>query len=768
MFRALLVATALVLAVVLGVAPIGPMTPVPASAPATEFSAERAMRTLAVIAAKPHPTGTPADDEVREYLVRELEALGFEVDVQDATALTEVYAKRWGIPVVAAHVRNIVARRLGTERGPALMLMAHYDSRELAPGASDDGYGTATLLETAHALAASPPLRHDVILLITEGEEQGLLGARAFLDESPIAHEVGLVLNFEARGDRGPVMMFQTSEQAGGLIDVLASVAPHVAATSLSQEVYRRMPNDTDLTPWLRAGYPAMNFANVDGFGRYHQPTDTVGNADAATLQHHGSYALALTRAFADRDVLVPPATGDEVYFTAGTIFVHYAAREATTLAGLAVGLLAIALVVGAWRRRLPVGAVLAGAGVSLLAIVVAALLAKGVWWAADQATGGALASQQVRDALRKTVVAAFVLLGGGVAWAAFAIARKRVRTDYLAVGAMLWWAVLAVATAVAVPGVSFLFVWPLMAAGVAWCARVAVRSLDGEHPAAIAAHLGAAMAALVLLVPVALQVGVAFGPSVAPALAGLGALAATAAVPAMKSFGSPRRWIMPTLLVGAALAGIVVPCLVPPYDGSSPRPDSLLYVLDADRGTASWVSFDDAPDAWTGRALSGAKRQAMPALLPRSKNELLQAGAGLVAIDPPRIGVLADTRTALTRSLHLRVMLPAGTEIVELAVPPEAHVTDASVQGKHFAAEADDGWLDLAFFGPPPAGIELVLEAASTGTVPLRIIAQTRGLPATLAAPFGLRPADRMPEVIQWNDLGASDMTLVTTSFDL
>ena len=768
MFRTLLVATALVLAVVVGVAPIAPMAPVPASAPATEFSAERAMRTLAVIATKPHPTGTAAADEVREYLTRELEALGFEVDVEDTTSLTEAYAKRWGIPVVAAHVRNIVARRRGKESGPALLLMAHYDSRELAPGASDDGYGTATLLETAHALAASPPLRHDVLLLLTEGEEEGLLGARAFLDESPVAREVGLVLNFEARGDRGPVMMFQTSERAGALIDVLASVAPHVAATSLSQEVYRRMPNDTDLTPWLRAGYPAMNFANVDGFARYHQPTDTVGNADAATLQHHGSYALALTRAFADRDVLVPAATGDQVYFTAGTIFVHYAAREATTLAGLAVGLLAIAVGVGAARKRLPLRAVMAGAGVSLLAIAAAGLLAMGVWWVANRASGGALATQHVRDALRKMMVAAFVLLGGGVSWAAFAVARKRVRTDYLAVGAMLWWAVLAAATALALPGVSYLFVWPLMAAGAAWCLRVAARSLDGEHPAAIAAHLAAAMAAIVLLVPVALQVGVAFGPSIAPALAVLGALAATAAVPAMKSFGSPRRWIMPTLLIGGALAGIAVPCIVPYYDASSPRPDSLLYVEDADRGTASWVSFDDAPDTWTGHALTGATKQAMPALLPRSKALLLQSAAGLVPIDPPRIAVLADTRTDLTRSLRLRVMLPAGTEIVELEVPPEAHVTAASVQGKSFAAEPDDGWLDLAFFGPPAAGIELDLETASTGTIPLRIIAQTRGLPASLVAPFGPRPPDRMPEVIQWNRLGASDMTLVTTSFDL
>jgi putative aminopeptidase FrvX len=768
MLRVLLVAVALVLAVVVGVAPSGSTVPVPASAPATEFSAERAMQTLAVIAAKPHPTGTPADDEVREYLVRELEALGFEVDVQDATSLTASYAKRYGLPVVAAHVRNVVARRRGKDGGPALLLMAHYDSRELAPGASDDGYGTAALLETAHALAASAPLRHDVMLVFTEGEEGGLLGARAFLEEGPVARDVGLVLNFDARGDRGPVMMFQTSERAGALVDVLAASAPHVTASSLSQEVYRRMPNDTDLTPWLQAGYPAMNFANVDGFGRYHQPTDTVANADLATLQQDGAYALSLTRAFADRADLVPPPKGDEVYFSAGTVFVHYAAREATTLAGVAAGLLAIAVLVGARRRRIPFGAVLAGALVSLGAIVAGALVAMGLWWVASRVSGGVLGTQHVRDPLRKMMVGAFVLAGAGVAWGVFALSRKRVRTDFLAVGALLWWALLALATAFALPGASYLFVWPLMAAGAAWCLRLAVRSLDGESPAAVAAHLVGAMVAILLVVPVALQLGVAFGPVVAPVLAGLGALAATAAVPAMKSFGSPRRWIVPTLMIGASLTGVFVPCAVPAYDASYPRPDCLIYVADADRGAASWVSFDDAPDAWTGRALSGAKSQEMPALLPRSKERLLVADAPATRVDSPRIGVLADTRAGEGRSLRLRVTLPPGTEIAELAVPPGAHVTDASVQGKHFEPEVGDGWLDLAFFGPPATGIELALDTASAGTVSLRIIAQTRGLPAELVAPLGPRPPDRMPAVIQWNRLGASDMTLVTTAFDL
>jgi hypothetical protein len=771
MVRALLVAVALALAVVLGVAPIAPVAPAPASAPTTQFSAGRAMRKLAVIASRPHPTGTVAAAEVRDYVVNELTALGFAVEIQDATALTDVYAKRWGLAVEAAHVRNIVARWRGKEEGPALLLTAHYDSRELAPGASDDGYGTATLLETARALAASPPMRHDVLLLFTEGEEQGLLGAKAFLDENPVAGDVGLVLNFEARGDRGPVLMFQTSERAGALVDVLASVAPHVAASSMSQEVYRRMPNDTDLTLWLRAGYPAMNFANLDGFGRYHQPTDTFENADAATLQHDGSYALALARAFADQDAVAPPPTasaGDEVYFSAGTVFVHYAAREATTLAGLATGLLAIAVVVGGWRRRLPPGSVLAGAGVTLLAVGAAVVVAMVAWWAADHASGGALATQHVRDALRKTAVAALVVLGGGVAWGVYALARPRVRTDYLAVGAMLWWAVLAVATAVTLRGCSYLFVWPLMAAGVAWCTQIAIRGLDGSHPGAIAVHLVAAMTAIVLLAPVALQLGIAFGPAAAPALGGLGALAATAAVPAMKTFGSPRRWIVPTLLVGGAVAVLGVASVVPPYDASAPRPDSLLYVVDDDSDVASWVSLDDAADAWTSHALSGAQRKTTPVLLPRSKSEVLQAPAPLVPVDPTRIAVLADTRDGATRSLHLRVMLPAGTELVGLQVPPEAHVTRASVQDKPFGVVAADGWLDLAFFGPPPSGLELHLETESTAPVALHIVAQTRGLPAELVAAFGPRPPALMPAVVQHNVLWASDMTLVTTSFDL
>jgi hypothetical protein len=762
-----LAALVLALAVAFGATAMAPPQVTPASAPPTEFSGARALRTIETIATRPHPTGTAAAADVRTYLVRELEALGFDVRVQDETVLTDKFAKRWGVAVLAAHVQNVVARRRGTVPGPAMLLMAHYDSRELAPGASDDGYGCATLLETARALAASPPLRHDVVLLITEGEEQGLLGARVFLERSPIAKEIALVLNFDMRGDRGPVLMFQTSDRAGALIDVLASAVHPVAASSLSQEVYRRMPNDTDLSPWLQAGYAGMNFGAIDGFARYHQPTDTPANADAATVQHMGSYALALARAFAGREDVVPASAGDAVYFTAGPFFVHYAVPVARGLAALAVGLVGIALGVGLRRKRFRPAGVVGGAATALLAPLLAGLVASGVWWAAAQAHGGALGTQVVRDVLRKTCVAGIILLGAGVAWSAAVGAMRRLRAADLSAGAMVVAAALAALTAFVLPGASYVFVWPLMASAAAWCAIVAWRAVDDVHPAAIAAHLVAPVVAIFVVVPVALQLGIAFGPAAAPALAAIGALTAATATPLLDLLASGRRWIAPASLVAGAVACVVFAAASPPFDAGSPRPDSLVYAIDADH-RAWWLSFDETPDEWTGRALSGATRARFPALFPRSSVLAWQKAAPPVALEPPAVEVVSVTREGTQRRIHVHVSLPPATEIAAFDVPPEAHVLSATVQGLPFGTVPLDGWLELGFFGPPADGLDLVIVVESDRRFRLTAVAQTRGLPRELASALGPRPPDRMPAVVYASVVRASDMTLVGSSFDL
>jgi hypothetical protein len=726
------------------------------------------MRTIEAIATRPHPTGTAAAGEVRALLVRELEGLGLDVQVQDTMALTDAFAKRWRVAVTAGHVHNVIARRRGTGAPGAVLLMAHYDSRELAPGASDDGYGCAVLLETARALSASPPLRHDVVVLITEGEEQGLLGARVFLEQNQAAaRQVALVLNFDMRGDRGAVQMFQTSERAASLVDVLASAVTRVDASSLSQDVYRRMPNDSDLTPFLQAGYPGMNFGAIDGFARYHQPSDTAANADAATVQHLGSYALALARAFADREEIVAPSTGDAVYFNVGPFFVRYPSRAATAFAGLAIGLAAVALVVGLRRERFRARGVLAGAGTALASPVIAGLIALGVWWAMRSAHEGALGMQDVRGVLAKACVDGMLALGAGVAWGLTVWAMRRVRPVDLSAGAMIASALPAAASALLLPGGSYLFAWPLVAYAGAWCIRVAWPALDDGHPAAIAAHLLAPVLAALISVPMALLLGIAFGAAAAPALAAIGALTATTATPLLDLPGRGRRWIAPAALVASASAFFVFAVASPPFDAGSPRPDSLVYAVDANR-RAWWLSFDEKPDEWTDRVISGATRAPLPALFPRSKMREWQKPAPPVALEQPAAQLVSEEREGTKRTLRVHVSLPAGTEVALFDVPPEAHVISASVQGMPFGTVPGDGWLELAFFGPPVEGLDLVIVAESAHALRLTATAQTRGLPRELAATLAPRPADRMPTVIQFSALMASDMTLASSSFDL
>ena len=149
-----------------------PPRAVPATAPDTAFSAERAMRHVEQIAQRPHAMGTADHDRVRDYIVEQLSALGLRSQIQQATAIGTRYQQ-------AGRVQNILARLPGSDpNGKAVLVMVHYDGVEAGPAASDDGAGSAALLETLHALRARKrPLAHDVIALFTDGEESGLLGA---------------------------------------------------------------------------------------------------------------------------------------------------------------------------------------------------------------------------------------------------------------------------------------------------------------------------------------------------------------------------------------------------------------------------------------------------------------------------------------------------------------------------------------------------------------------------------------------------------------
>src|ERR1700730_12682076 len=97
------------------------------TASSTQFSSGRAMKHLQIIAQRPHPIGSVESENVRQYLFKELAALGLNPEFQKAAVVSH-WGKQGGFTLVpAASVVNVLARLRGKENTKALMLVAHYD-----------------------------------------------------------------------------------------------------------------------------------------------------------------------------------------------------------------------------------------------------------------------------------------------------------------------------------------------------------------------------------------------------------------------------------------------------------------------------------------------------------------------------------------------------------------------------------------------------------------------------------------------------------------
>ncbi len=152
-----------------------------------------------------------------------------------------------------------------------------------------------------------PAPRNPVILLIDDGEEAGLLGARAFVDSHPWASQVRAAVNLDARGTSGPSLMFETGSASEWAVALYARNSRRPALSSIFYTIYKLLPNDTDFTVFKAAGYQGLNFAFVGDVAHYHTPLDNSASLTPASLQHQGENGLAAVTALANSDLSNPP-----------------------------------------------------------------------------------------------------------------------------------------------------------------------------------------------------------------------------------------------------------------------------------------------------------------------------------------------------------------------------------------------------------------------------------------------------------------------------
>jgi len=711
---------------------------IPENAPPAAFSAERAMKHVVAIAQRPHPIGSAEHDRVRDYLVAQLSILGLEPQIQNATGVGTRSAD-------AGRVQNILARITGGQSGgPAVLLVAHYDSVEAAPGAADDGAGIAAILETVRAVRAGVPLLHDIIVLFTDGEESGLLGAAAFVREHPWAKDVAMALNFEARGTAGRSLMFETGPGNLDAVRVLRTV-PGVTAGSMFTTIYRTMLVDTDLS---ELGTPALNFAFGDGADRYHTSHDDVAHLNIGSLQHHGQQALALAHAFANGP-LPRPRTGDAVFFELpGVGLVVYSEKWAMLLA-LVAAALAVVVIIRSRRESArfgrdvvlggaaTIGAVVLSGAAAYLAGLIIALLHTIVPW------GGAPAWSPV-------YWAAVAMLSLAISTACYVAVRRRASVAGLHAGALLIWTLLSLAAAVIAPGFSYLFIWPVLVVALA-------ALLAGGHGLLTAKGIAMCLAALVtaaLLIPIAYLIGAVFlGVTAAGGIvtAAIIALIAWLLVPLLEALCDGARWSTPFICAAAAIVLVGIGVLTVRTSDVHPVPSRLIYAIDADSSDAWLASRASAAraNAWTRTALAPfAQGPEWIAHFFLGPTAVIAKRVPTLPLPQPAINILSDSTTSDARQLSLRVQGSAGTTALGMRVT-DAPVISAAIDGRAIDTTRyrlhTREWT-LWYWAPSDSGALLSLIVPAGSTPKLEVLACSLGIPTLAGVTILPRPANVVP----------------------
>jgi len=759
------------LAVIIGMDSLTQPDVVPADAPETEFSAERAMKHLKVIAQRPHPVGSPANDEVREYIVAQLRSMGLSPEVQKATSVKTLKGR-----VIASTVYNVLAKIPGANPSKAIALDAHYDSMPTTFGAGDCGSCVVTLLETARALKAGPPLKNDVMLLFTDIEEFGpALGARAFFEEHPWASEIGVVLGFEGIGRTGPSIMFEPGPGSGWLIDELGEVTSRPVAQSWFFDVYKRTPTNTDFNVYAKAGLAGLNFVYLNEGTVYHTRLDNIETIDLRSVQHHGDYALSITRHLGNLDLnnIQNDYSGDSVYFTLfrGWL-VNYPASWALPFSIIS-GLLLIAItVMGIRKKQATLSGTLWGFLSFFLSVVLSAGLTFGIWTAVYGLHDQYHAMFFGRIYNAHLYLFGFMAMAIAVGSTLVILFRKKAKVTDLTLGALILWWILALVTSLMMPGFSYLFTWPMLFAivSLAWVYwRDQAESASWQR--ILALTLGV-VPAVIIYAP-SIDIMFQYAPTSLLAITVfMFALLLGLLIPQIDLLTRVRKWWLPGAAFLVTLGFLAAGSLTADFSLEQPRPNSIAYFQDTDKGESFWFSKAEQPDAWTSQffpAGKGIKIRKVGEFLPLSlfdRRSVITASAPAVSLAPPDVKILDDQTQGASRRMRLHLTSARSASIITMDVTPRQAIQvitidEHRIKKPEVSKKKSDYW-GLIYYAVPPEGIEVSIEVNAAQPIKLLVTDQSWDLPVIPGMNIRPRPSDMlaMPNF----DYG----TVVSKSFDI
>lgn len=626
----------------------------------TSFSTDRALVHVKNMSGKPHAVGFPAHSQVRDYILSELTKMGLETTTQQGYTSGD-----WGN---FSSATNILARIKGREKGKALLLLSHYDSSPHSSlGASDAGSGVATILEGVRAfLKQNNTPDNDIIILISDAEELGLNGADLFVNNHPWVKEVGLVLNFEARGSGGPsYMLLETNRGNTRVIEEFIKADPkYPAANSLVYSVYKMLPNDTDLTVFREdMDIEGLNFAFIDDHYDYHTVRDNYERLDRNTLAHQGSYLMPLLEHFGNADLNSLKSPNDSIYFNIPFFgLVSYPFDWILPLLALSIFGFLVLLFLGLKNSSLEIKEIGKGFLPPIIILAINGAIGYFGWTVLKNIY------PQYQDILHGftyngyTYITAFVLFSMAVGFWAYHKFEKA-RTQNLLIAPLFIWLIICTLVAVYLKGASF-FIIPVFAL-LASLLILTHQKLPSPY-----LLLFLALPAIWIYTPLIKMFPVGLGLKMMVTATLLTSLTFFLLLPVFGPVKNKRR--LAYILLALCFGFLLSAHFSSGFDKENAKPTSLVYILDADKNTAQWATYDKVLSGWTSKYVD--VDQAQP--IDPSFNALSSkygtgfsytSEAPIKNIAPPIIETTMDTIIGDQRNLEICIMPQRNTNRLEL-----------------------------------------------------------------------------------------------------
>lgn len=592
----IITAVIIVLAIYLSFSALMPSEEYPAKIPRTAFSTNRAFEYVKAISEKPHYVGSEAHENVVTYLEEELKLMGLSPKIQKGYT-----AGDWAN---LSRATNIMARIKGSGNGKALLLLSHYDSHPHSSyGASDAASGVATILEGVSAyLAKGKTPKNDIIILFTDAEELGLNGAQLFVNENKWVKDVGLVLNFEARGSGGPsYLLIETNAGNAGLVHEFKEANPEFpVGNSFMYSIYKLLPNDTDLTVFREdANINGFNFAFIDDHYDYHSQLDTYDRLDKETLAHQGSYLMPLVAYFANADLTKVVSDDDAVYFNMPLLkFVSYPFSFIIPMLVVGAVLFVLVLLHGKRTRKLAYRKVLLGLVPFLLVLLINGVLGYFMWPVLKGMYPG------YNDMLHGFTynghwyILAATLFSLGSCFLVYRAFRK-LGSVHLFVAPIFFWLLLSIALGIHLKGGAF-FIIPFYFSLLMWYLKIRDRKVSVVLLALLT------VPALFILAPFVQMFPVGLGLKMMIATTLFVTLIFGLMLPVFMSF-QKKKWLgIVTLILGFIIVGVAH--FKSGFTKETPKPSSLVYWYDADTKKSFWATYDKYMTPWVSNYVKTEK----------------------------------------------------------------------------------------------------------------------------------------------------------------